>query len=384
MIPAGKQQMQFRSLIFVFSLISAACLPAIAQTVPAAQSGHSDSIAYEPRVLPKPAGKNKKGKNVASAKEPASVGRAGPNAIREISLTLPVSVIDGKGQLVTDLRQSDFEVYLDQTKAEIRSFGVNSEPATVIFLIDVSPSATFGAKAVQQQVLKALDDVRPDDKVWMIAFDSSLRILGEPTADRSLLRKYASKLRMGQGTSIYEAIKNLFEKQILRIAGRKAVVLFTDGVDTTSEHATYETSLVAAEKAAVPVFVVYLDTSAQASKATIRFSPGAFVTSLPPEIFEAIRRSAGRAYSPQIVQAEYEYGKLYLNDLVFLSGGRAMRSEQIGTDEVPAGVGTRMGKEYELNVTAKINAVAGERVQVRVRVKRPDLAVMARGSFIVE
>ena len=51
------------------------------------------------------------------------------------------------------------------------------------------------------------------------------------------------RAQFGDGTSLYEAVDNAINQQLRGIEGRKAVVLFTDGVDTTSRRATYQSTV---------------------------------------------------------------------------------------------------------------------------------------------
>src|SRR5690606_5024926 len=109
----------------------------------------------------------------------------------------------------------------------------------VVLMIDVSPSTQFRIDEIQNAAITFVDQLRPNDRVMVIAFDDTVRVLSQPTNNRAQLRNAIRMAEFGDGTSLYEAVDNALNRQLARIEGRKAVVLFTDGVDTTSRRANY-------------------------------------------------------------------------------------------------------------------------------------------------
>ena len=69
------------------------------------------------------------------------------------------------------------------------------------------------------------------------------------------------KTKTGGSTRLYDAVDNILTKQLKTISGRKAIVLFTDGVDTASYRATYHSTVRLAEESEAPIYVVDYDTS---------------------------------------------------------------------------------------------------------------------------
>src|SRR5438132_1511446 len=79
------------------------------------------------------------------------------------------------------------------------------------------------------------------------------------TNDRSRLRDEIQQTRLGSGTKLYDAVHQVMN-ELNRIEGRKAIVLFTDGVDTTSKHSTYESTVSEAEELDALIYPVEFDT----------------------------------------------------------------------------------------------------------------------------
>ena len=66
-----------------------------------------------------------------------------------------------------------------------------------------------------------------------------VRVLSEFTSDRYRLRDAIRQTETGNGTRLYDAVDLVMNQRLNNVSGRKAIVLFTDGVDTTSRHASY-------------------------------------------------------------------------------------------------------------------------------------------------
>jgi len=127
-------------------------------------------------------------------------------------------------------------------------------------LIDVSPSTQFQIDEIQSAAIAFVNELRPGDKVQVISFDERVNILSPVTNDRRVLRNAILQTRFGDGTSLYEAVDFVVKRQLRQIQGRKAVVLFTDGVDTTSRRANYQTTIREAEESEALIYPIRYDT----------------------------------------------------------------------------------------------------------------------------
>src|SRR6185436_4149798 len=133
----------------------------------------------------------------------------------------------------------DFKIFEDGVEQKLDYFQSVEQPFTVIMLIDVSPSTQFKIEEIQNAAITFVDQLRPADRVMVIAFDENVHILSPATNNRNQLRNAIRQAAFGEGTSLYEAVSYVIDNQLRQIQGRKAVVLFTDGVDTTSRRANY-------------------------------------------------------------------------------------------------------------------------------------------------
>jgi VWFA-related protein len=164
-------------------------------------------------------------------------------------------------------------------------------------------------------------------------------------------------------------------RRLNKIEGRKAIVLFTDGVDTASRGATFENTLGIAEESDSLVFPIYYNTFL----ANIGIGTGG-VMSTPPTLGIP---GGGRAI--EAMSAEYARGRTYLNELAAVTGGRVFRAESTpgGLNAAFEGIAEELSRQYNIGYFPKDEGQTGERKQIKVRVERPKLVVRSRDSYIV-
>ena len=75
-------------------------------------------------------------------------------------------------------------------------------------MIDVSPSTRYKIDDIHYAAMRFLDQLRPNDKVMVVCFDSRVRLYTpEPTSDRKALFAAIYKAEFGSGTSLYECCR---------------------------------------------------------------------------------------------------------------------------------------------------------------------------------
>ena len=153
-------------------------------------------------------------------------------------VTVPVIATDANGTYIGDLRQDEFALMEDGVAQQIAFFGKVSLPFHVVLMIDTSSSTQDKLRPIQQAAYAFVQQLQPADRVKVISFDDQVRDLNEFTNNRETLRAAIDGTRSGQGTKVYDAM-DLALNTIRRIQGRKAIVIFTDGMDWHSDKATF-------------------------------------------------------------------------------------------------------------------------------------------------
>jgi VWFA-related protein len=290
-------------------------------------------------------------------------------------VTIPVSVYDRNGLYIPNLHQQDFKIFEDGAEQEVAYFGTSEKPFTVILLIDVSPSTAYKIEEIQQAATAFVDQLKPQDSVMVIEFDSSVHVLTELTNDRQKIYKAIQRTGFGDGTSLYDAVDFSLRKRLDKIEGRKAIVLFTDGVDTSSYKTSFEETVEQAEESEAMIFPIYYNTFLNT-----RGIGGGGVMSSPPILGLPLPRGGYGTSS-----AEYTRGRVYLTELAAVTGGRVFRPESTpgGLTNAFEGIAEELRRQYSIGYYPQTEGTPGQRKQIKVRVNRPKLVIRARDSYIV-
>lgn len=311
-------------------------------------------------------------------------------------VTIPVTVLDRQGRFVPGLQQTDFEIYEDGKKQEIAYFAKTEQPFTVVLLLDVSNSTKFQIDEIQNAAITFTRQLKQSDRVMVIAFDERVHILTEPTSDRNRLYNAIRQAEFGGGTSLYDAVDYTLNRRLSQIQGRKAVVLFTDGVDTTSQRSNYQATLRDSEEQEATIYTIHYNTYQE-----MQGSGGGSSYPFP----QRRRRSGGiggilgdilggggggivigggGGNSRGSSRAEYEEGERYVGDLAKSTGGRMYRADSSqNLESAFYNIAEELRRQYAIGYSPNETGQNGQRKQIRVRVSQQGLIVRARDSYIV-
>jgi len=104
--------------------------------------------------------------------------------INSTLVTIPVSVMDRDGRYVPNLQKEEFRVWEDGVEQDVAFFQSVDKPFSVVLMLDTSPSTQFRLEDIQDAAITFVNQLRPSDKVMVVAFDQRVRVLSEPTTDR--------------------------------------------------------------------------------------------------------------------------------------------------------------------------------------------------------
>jgi Mg-chelatase subunit ChlD len=176
-------------------------------------------------------------------------------------VTVPLIATDRSGLYITDLRKEEFTISEDGVVQEIAFFGKVAAPFHVVLMLDTSSSTQNNLRQIQQAASAFVEQLGSADRVKVISFDDKVRDLNEFTSDRDVLRNSINGTRSGEGTKVYDAVA-LAMNTIRKIRGRKAIVIFTDGMDWHSDSATFEGTVRSLDEEGVVIYPIRYDTRA--------------------------------------------------------------------------------------------------------------------------
>jgi len=196
-----------------------------------------------------------------AAQEPSGQPSRFRSSVDVVSVTAIVR--DRKGRFVRNLERKDFVVAEAGVPRPILDFRAQSDgPVKVAVLFDVSGSMRLGSKAqdAKHAAREIFGALKADDEAAVFVFDSRLHEIAGFTSDLAVLDAALARVDEPFGqTSLYDAVAQTARGLGIRGPGltphRSAVVVLTDGVDTSSQLTAPQVSAVASG-IDVPVYVV--------------------------------------------------------------------------------------------------------------------------------
>ncbi len=304
-------------------------------------------------------------------------------------VSVPVRVMDKKGRFIGGLSKESFKVFEDGVEQEVALFSNENAPFTVALVLDMSYSTTFRIAEIQSAAIAFIEQLRPQDKVMVVSFDAEVHMLCEATSDRKEIYRAIKSTKISTGTSLYEAIDLVINNRLRQIEGRKAVILFTDGVDTTSRRVNAAANLNDAMELDALIYPVRYDTFSDVQ----RMSNGTIVAK-PPSIENpaatpdpypiSIPKIVGSTPGSQgTTEAEYRKAEEYLDGLAQNTGGRVYPATNFGNlADAYARIASELREFYSIAYYPNTDRVAGKPTHVKVKVDREGLVVRSREGFI--
>ena len=267
-------------------------------------------------------------------------------------VTIQASVRDSHGRVVSGLASTDFEVRDNGQVRPILSLRSDRQsPLSLAILVDMSGSMRIGAKIAMAR--QAYDSIltqlhQGQDEVALFTFDKSLHQRRDFTHDLATLKGALTDFEPFGTTSLFDATAAAARKLAARSAAHKAIIVLTDGIDTSSAMSAREVSGLASS-IDVPVFVV------------------ATVPSLDQRV---MLEAAGRSAPSDAAD---------LRDLAEWTGGQfVFASTLLETVVAASGLVDGLRLQYVLAIEA---ASGREWRRLDVRVKRPSTIVKARNGY---
>jgi len=177
-------------------------------------------------------------------------------------VTVAVVVRDPNGRPIRNLSAADFQVTDDGDVRKILDFRNDVSPVSVALLLDTSGSMHIGGKLkraseVGHLLLSSMNE--GTDEAALFVFDKVVRTVQPFTTEFDNVRSAFASVNPWGSTSLYDAIAETAQ-QLSKRPGRRAIIVLTDGVDTSSQLTAQEVSGIAST-IDMPVYVVAVETS---------------------------------------------------------------------------------------------------------------------------
>jgi VWFA-related protein len=267
-------------------------------------------------------------------------------------VTIQASVRDRRGRVVSGLTTTDFEVRDNGEVRPILSIRADRQsPIALAIVVDMSGSMGNERKIAmaRQAYTSLLSQLRQgEDEVAVFTFDATLHERRDFTQDLTTLTDALADFEPFGTTSLYDATAAAARRLSARSGAHKAIIVLTDGIDTSSAMTARDVSGLASS-IDVPVFVV----------ATV------------PSLDQRLMLEAAERQAPS--------DGADLRDLAEWTGGRfVFASTLVETVVGPSSLIDELRQQYVLAIEA---ASAREWRRLDVRVRRPSTTVKARSGY---
>jgi Ca-activated chloride channel family protein len=148
-------------------------------------------------------------------------------------VSLFATVTDAQNRLVPDLTQADFQVFDNDKPQDLLLFQSETQPITVVVMLDTSASMTGSIALLKAAAEQFIIRLLPEDKAAVGAFNDKIEVSTQFTNNRDTLITEVKDLDFGNGTRLFDAISESLD-MLQGVDGRKVVLVFTDGDDTSS------------------------------------------------------------------------------------------------------------------------------------------------------
>ena len=282
-------------------------------------------------------------------------------------VNVPIAVLTRDGKFISNLRRDNFRVFEDGVEQEITHFKDTDEPFTVVLLLDISDSAKIKFQEIKDSAIAFLDQLRSQDRALIVTFDAKATVIIKATSSKNDLRTAINRIQSGSGTSVYDAVEMTFREQLNKIQGRKAIVMFSDGVDQHSHQATSESTLALAEEQDAPVYIIRYDTYEEGTRLQI---PG-------------VRNMASIEIREGPTKKDYELAQQYLHALSDVSGGRYYYADKpANLNQSFARIAEELRHQYVIGYYPTNLAATKKRREIKVKVDAPNSVIRSRRNYV--
>ena len=331
-------------------------------------------------------------------------------------VTVPVIVTDRYGRFITGLGRNQFTVREEGSAQKIEDFSSTEAPFSVALLIDTSHSTKNKLGRIRKAAETFIKQLLPNDRIMVVSFDDKVRFICDFTSDHAELKRAVNSLESHYKTSLYDAIHLTINEKMTKIQGRKAIVVLTDGVDTASKQATFESAIELAASAGIITYAVQYETRNDGgspikprdlpgpglkwqyapqqkpkpeSEEPKSESEGKSLINIPRPKQDAPTSTPGAPPSSRVnsqrqqpIRDPYVVATDFLRTLAAQSGGLPFKAETIeNTSYAFQHIATELHNQYTLTYISSNERKDGNYRAIAVGVNNPDLVVRARRFY---
>lgn len=291
-------------------------------------------------------------------------------------IVIPAQISTADGKPVLDIKKEEFKIFENNVEQEIVYFSNQEQPFTVALVLDMSYSSLFRLEDIQKAALAFIEQLRENDKVMIVSFDEKARVLCDATNDKKALRLAVEATKIASGTSVYTALDLVIKEKFSQISGRKAIVLLSDGVDTSSQKKTAADILKEIGTSDALVYPIQYDTYEDVQKNRKNNAQILYDDNDRPYVVQLPKIKGER-------EEDYKNASEFLQQVSTQTGGRIYRvSSSTKLSQAFAKIADELRRIYSLGYYPSNERKNNVEYAVNVRIYRPNLKIRAKEKYL--
>jgi Ca-activated chloride channel homolog len=302
-----------------------------------------------------------------------------------------VAVSDPFGKYLVNLKKDNFKIFEDKLEQKITNFSPVDAPFCIGLLLDTSFSAVDKLGKIQDEAIHFIQQVHPDDEVMVVSFDDEVHLETDFTQNKNAVERAIKMTRTGQSTQLYEAVYLALHDKLRKKRERKAMVLFTDGVDTSSPTSSAHETIEQAKEADTVIYPIFFDTREDVlhhASGPARIPQPGNAPQLPlPGRIPTIdpRNPRQRQADDETINMQYAQGRHYLQELANVTGGTLYVADRLDSlGDVFARIAKELRSQYALGYISSNQKKDGKFRKITVTVDQPNTTVKAKKGYLAK
>jgi VWFA-related protein len=352
-----------------------------------------DMPSEEPASVPSASSQSDDEPDTVTAYETSSSGTVESGYALKVDVNwtyLNVSVRDRlTNRSVPDLMMEDFVVHEDGELQQVEKFESTEAPISLLLLLDVSGSTRSYMDMIKEASIEFTQQIKENDHIAVATFNSRTRLVHDFSGDRRSVAKSIQRVKSGGGTAFYDALDRSVNDYMRGVEGRKAIVVFSDGVDNqltgdygNGSDTTFPELYRGIQESESIIYTILLDTEEGGGQPWPKkiSRRGSLVDILG----DIIKSQTGGGFGSD--SAAYAEARQQMFEIAEQTGGRMYAPRDIyDLDDTYQEIADDLRIQYTLayNSTNPDNDGSWREIRVRVRDRR-DLAVRTRKGYYAE
>jgi Ca-activated chloride channel family protein len=172
-------------------------------------------------------------------------------------VVLSVTVTNEAGKYAHGLKAKDFALTEDGVTQAVDSFSAEEAPFAAAILVDMSGSMSYKFSLVRAAAASFVEQIRDNDQVAVYGFNNKVKQFQDFSNVRDIT-DYIWDAEARESTKLYDCLNEAIDALATRVEKRRAILLISDGCDTSSQKANLDAVMKKALAAGVNIYTVDL------------------------------------------------------------------------------------------------------------------------------